>query len=127
MLAVEKAGDYQVAWPAKLLGRLCFEHGGLERHAPRVGGLDVAFKLLTGLRRAVHTADKGIPVRVRGKIGQDPPHLFRRSLDFDLCEELACQGSPSFRGRWRNARVCYMAAILARGEQGSATTTRGES
>ena len=91
MFAVEKASYQYSANPAELTVRLRIQDVRLESHGLSSGGLDCNCQLVPSARAAFYLADKRVPFREMGKIGEEVPYSLGRCFDLDLRAYFLCQ------------------------------------
>src|SRR5690606_33598687 len=73
MLAIEDARKQKTAQPPQLAAGICCEDDGREAHDLSAAGLDSDLKPRPLLRCAGNRLDKGIPLRIGGKIRKNGP------------------------------------------------------
>src|SRR5262245_11992614 len=88
MLAIEEAGHPQMAKPAQFSVGLGRQDGRAKRHPFPAGWQDEDMKAGTCLDLAFDPADKRIPLRVSGEVGEHLPDSLGGSVDLDLGVDL---------------------------------------
>jgi hypothetical protein len=88
MFAVKKAGNKEMAEPPQLPVRFQGEDHRQKRHTLRSGRLDVYLKPFPFPEGSPGPADKRVPLREAGNVGENLPHPPGRSTDIDLALEL---------------------------------------